>query len=66
MRDKQFGQRTEGITREGLRNIQGVALEQIGDDNSNESASKLRRMVFWIGGAALLIAMSAQRVRARA
>jgi len=55
MRDKQFGQRTEGITREGLRNIQGVALEQIGDDNSNESTSNLRRMVFWIGGAALLI-----------
>ena len=53
MRDKQFGQRTEGITREGLRNIQGVALEQIGDDNSNESTSNLRRMVFWIGGAAL-------------
>ena len=55
MRDKQFGQRTEGITREGLRNIPGVTFEQLGDDNSNGSASNLRRMVFWIGAAALLI-----------
>ena len=55
MRDRQFGQRTEGITREGLRNIPGVTFEQLGDDNSNGSASKLRRMVFWIGAAALLI-----------
>ena len=28
MRDKQFGHRTEGITREGLRNIPGVTFEQ--------------------------------------
>ena len=54
MRDKQFGHRTEGITREGLRNIPGVTFEQLGDDNLNGSASKLRRVVFWIGAAALL------------
>ena len=54
MRDKQFGHRTEGITREGLRNIPGVTFEQLGDGNLNGSASKLRRMVFWIGAAALL------------
>jgi hypothetical protein len=55
MRAKQFGQRTEGITREGLRNIQGVQFERTEDGDSNEGASKLRKMVFWIGAAALLI-----------
>jgi hypothetical protein len=55
MRAKQFGQRTEGITREGLRNIQGVHFEQTNDDYRNEGASKLRKMAFWIGAAALMI-----------
>jgi hypothetical protein len=55
MRAKQFGQRTEGTTREGLRNIQGVHFERTDDGESNEGASKLRKMVFWIGAAALMI-----------
>lgn len=52
---KQFGQRTEGITREGLRNIQGVHFERTDDDDSQKGASKLRKMAFWIGAAALVI-----------
>ncbi len=55
MRAKQFGQRTEGITREGLRNIQGVHFERTDDDDSQKGGSKLRKMVFWIGTAALMI-----------
>jgi hypothetical protein len=54
---KQFGQRTEGITREGLRNIQGVHFERTDDDDSQKGGSKLRKMVFLIGAAALMIGL---------
>jgi hypothetical protein len=56
MSQSEFGRRTEGITREGLRNIQGVHFERTpGDDPHEEGASRLRRMAFWIGAGALLI-----------
>lgn len=55
MRAKQFGQRTEGITREGLRNIQNIRFERTDDDETHQGSSKLRRMVFWIGAGALMI-----------
>lgn len=55
MRAKQFGQRTEGITREGLRNIHNVRFERTEVDEVHEGSSKLRRMVFWIGAGALMI-----------
>ncbi len=56
MRHKQFGQRTgSNVTRENLRAIQGVSYESSHDDEPVSGASKLRRMVFWIGAAALLV-----------
>jgi hypothetical protein len=55
MSQNEFGRRTEGITREGLRNIQGVQFERTHDDDLHEGASRLRRLAFWIGAGALLI-----------
>jgi hypothetical protein len=55
MSAKEFGQRTEGITREGLRNIQGVHFERTDDGDNREGSSKLRKMAFWIGAGALMI-----------
>lgn len=55
MRYKEFGHRPgSNFTREDLRAIQGVSYEST-DDEPVSGASKLRRMVFWIGAAALLI-----------
>lgn len=55
MRAKQFGQRTEGITREGLRNIQGIHFERTEDEEKQNASARLRKMVFWIGAGALLV-----------
>ena len=56
MRHKEFGHRsgTGSGARENLRAIQGVSYEGT-DDEAAGGASKLRKMVFWIGAAALLI-----------
>jgi hypothetical protein len=55
MSQNEFGRRTEGITREGLRNIQGVHFERPHDDDPHERASRLRRLAFWIGAGVMLI-----------
>ncbi len=56
MRHKEFGHRsgTGSGARENLRSIQGVSYEGT-DEEVVAGASKLRKMVFWIGAAALLI-----------
>jgi len=55
MSENGFGRRTEGITREGLRNIQGIQFERPHDDDAPEGASRLRRLAFWVGAGVLLV-----------
>lgn len=51
------GQQFGRPAREGMRNVQGIHFERTddGDDESGSGSSKLRKMVFWIAAAALLV-----------
>lgn len=55
MSQHEFGRRSEGTSRAGLRNIQGVQFERAHADDDQEGASRLRRLAFWIGAGVLLI-----------
>jgi hypothetical protein len=55
MSHTEFGRRSEGFTREGLRNLQGVHFERTDEGEIHEAAARLRRTAFWIGAGALLI-----------
>lgn len=56
MRYKEFGQRPGStITRESLREMQAIRYERTHDEEQATSSARLRKMVFFIGAAALMI-----------
>jgi hypothetical protein len=56
MRFKEFGQRPGStITRESLREMQAIRYERTHDEEQATSSARIRKMVFFVGAAVLMI-----------